>query len=395
MARVYFHIDLNAFFVSAEILLDPSLKGKPVVVSGNTRRSVVSTASYEARKFGIHSAMPVAEAQHKCRDLIIVNGHYNWYRELSEQFMGIVCSYTKIVEQASIDECYADMTDVIMRYAKPLDLAIELQKRVLNETGIPCSIGVGPNMFLAKMASDMKKPMGITVLRIRDVPQKMWPLDIGEMRGIGRKTVPFMKELEINTIGDLANYRNIDRLRTIFGKNTDEILARANGHDSRTIVTDWDAKSMGVSETLLEDITDYDEIRGLIRTLSRKLSERLKKADRAGYRISLRICYYDFRNADRSKRLSEPVWRSDDLFVQAISLFDDHWEEGEAIRLLGISVSDFTNDQFYVSQMNLFDEKEYRRTEMKEVMADLNRQLGTKAFFKASALLGKNEHENG
>jgi DNA polymerase-4 len=286
------------------------------------------------------------------------------------------------------------MSDVIVKYAKPLDLAWEIQRRVLNETGIPCSIGVGPNMFLAKMASDMKKPMGITVLRIRDVPAKMWPLDISEMRGIGRKTIPFMEELNIRTIGDLANYKNIDRLRPIFGKNTDEILARANGHDSREIVTDWDSKSMGVSETLLEDIVDYDEIRGLIRTLSRKLSGRLKKAGKAGYRISLRICYYDFRNADRSVRASQPLWKADDLFVQAISLFDDHWEEGEAIRLLGISVSDFTNDAFFVSQMNLFDENEYRREEIREVMADLNRQMGSKAFFKASALLNGSKHEN-
>ena len=391
MARVYFHIDLNAFFVNAEILLDPSLKGKPVVVSGSTRRSVVSTASYEARKFGIHSAMPVTEAQHRCRDLIIVQGHYNWYRELSGQFMSIISSYTPLIEQASIDECYADMSDVIVKYEKPLDLAWEVQRRVLNETGIPCSIGVGPNMFLAKMASDMKKPMGITVLRIRDVPLKMWPLDIADMRGVGRKTVPYMEELGIRTIGDLANYTNIDRLRPIFGKNTDEILARANGHDSRAIVTDWDSKSMGVSETLLEDIVDYDEIRGLIRTLSRKLSERLKKADKAGFRISLRICYYDFRNADRSMRVNTPVWRADDLFVNAISLFDDHWEEGEAIRLLGISVSDFVSEETYAAQMSLFDEDQYRRDEIREVMADLNKQAGTKVFFKASTLLSEKE----
>ncbi|MBR3349917.1 MAG: DNA polymerase IV, partial [Solobacterium sp.] len=232
---------------------------------------------------------------------------------------------------------------------------------------------------------------GITVLRIRDVPLKMWPLDIGDMRGVGRKTVPYMEELGIRTIGDLANYTNIDRLRPIFGKNTDEILARANGHDSRAIVTDWDSKSMGVSETLLEDIVDYDEIRGLIRTLSRKLSERLRKADKAGLRISLRICYYDFRNADRSIRVNTPVWRADDLFVSAISLFDDHWEEGEAIRLLGISVSDFVSDESYAAQMSLFDEDQYRREEIKEVMADLNRQAGTKVFFKASTLLSEKE----
>ncbi len=394
MARVYFHIDLNAFFANAEILLDPSLKGKPVVVNGNTRRSVVSTASYEARKFGIHSAMPVSEAMHRCRELIVVNGHYSWYRELSEQFMSIVADYTDLIEQASIDECYADMTEEIAKYEKPLDLAWNIQHRILAETGIPCSIGVGPNMFLAKMASDMKKPMGITVLRRRDVAAKMWPLDISEMRGIGRKTLPLMEELNIRTIGDLARYPDPASLKPVFGKNTEEIIARANGYDTREIVSERDSKSMGISETLLEDITDYDELRGLIRLLSRKLSERLRKADKAGYRISLRICYYNFRNADRSLRANMPVWRADDLFVKAMELFDDNWDEGEAVRLIGISVSDFTSDAFTISQMNLFDEREEAKQEIKEVMADLNRQLGTKAFVKASSLLKEGSHES-
>ena len=183
MARVYFHIDMNAFFVNAEILLDPSLKGKPVAVSGTTRRSVVSTASYEARAFGVHSAQPIQEAIKLCPDLVIVSGHYQYYRELSEQFMNIVKRYTSEIEQASIDECYADVTDTIMKLQRPLDLAVRIQKEILTELGLPCSIGVGPNMFLAKMASDMKKPMGITVLRIRDVKDKMWPLPIWDMRG--------------------------------------------------------------------------------------------------------------------------------------------------------------------------------------------------------------------
>lgn len=394
MARVYFHIDLNAFFASAEILLDPSLKGKPVAVSGVTRRSVVSTCSYEARKFGVHSAMPITEAMHRCRDLIVISGHYSWYRELSDQFMSIVREYTDLIEQASIDECYADMTEEIRKYERPLDLAWKLQHRILEETGIPCSIGVGPNMFLAKMASDMKKPMGITVLRIRDVPAKMWPLDISEMRGIGRRTLPLMEELNIKTIGDLANYPDPAALKPVFGKNTEDIIARAKGIDGRRIVSERDSKSMGVSETLLEDITDYDEIRGLIRLLSRKLSQRLRKADKAGYRISLRICYYNFRNADRSLRADEPLWRADDLFVKAMELFDENWDEGEAVRLIGISVSDFTNDAFYVSQMNLFDEKEYSKQELKEVMADLNRRIGTRAFVRASSLITGGRHEN-
>lgn len=391
MARVIFHIDLNAFYANAEVLLDPSLKGKPMVVSGHTRRSVVSTASYEARKFGIHSAMPITEAEKLCRDLIIVSGHYNWYHELSQQFMAIIRSYTDMVEQASIDECYADVTEEIRKYEKPLDLAWQIQQRVLKETGLSCSIGVGPNMFLAKMASDMKKPMGITVLRIRDVEAKMWPLPISEMRGVGRKTVPLLEDLGIHTIGDLARYPDRDDLRMIFGKNTDEVLARTHGHDSRTITLEYDAKSIGVSETMLEDITDYDEIRGLLRTLSRRLSRRLSDSHKAASKVSLRICYYNFRNADRSMTLESPIWRADDLFVSALTLFDENWDEGEAIRLLGISTSDFASDEYLAAQIGLFDEKNAAEEETNAVLKDLNRQLGSKAFVRASVLLKEKE----
>lgn len=385
MSRVYFHIDLNAFFASCEELLDPSLKGKPLVVGGKSRRSVISTANYEARKYGIHSAMPMQQAEKLCKDLVIVNGHYAFYSDMSHQFMQIIHSYTDLVEKASIDECYADMTDVICRYPKPLDVAFEIQRRVLEETGLRCSIGIGPNMFLAKMASDMKKPMGITVLRIRDVPEKMWPLPIKEMQGIGKRTVPLMEDLNIHTIKDLATYQDLNALKPVLGKNIESMIKRANGYDDRTLMTDYDSKSMGISETLLEDVTDYDELRGLIRTLCRRLSKRLKEAHKAGYHVSMRICYYDFRNANKSKKLSAPIWTSDDLFVQAMILFDSSYEEEEAVRLIGISVSDFASEDFLAKQVSLFDAPEEESTS--EILHDLNHQLGTQAFVRASSLL--------
>lgn len=385
MSRVYFHIDLNAFFASCEELLDPSLKGKPLVVGGKSRRSVISTANYEARKYGIHSAMPMQQAEKLCKDLVIVNGHYAFYSDMSHQFMQIIHSYTDLVEKASIDECYADMTDVICRYPKPLDVAFEIQRRVLEETGLRCSIGIGPNMFLAKMASDMKKPMGITVLRIRDVPEKMWPLPIKEMQGIGKRTVPLMEDLNIHTIKDLATYQDLNALKPVLGKNIESMIKRANGYDDRTLMTDYNSKSMGISETLLEDVTDYDELRGLIRTLCRRLSKRLKEAHKAGYHVSMRICYYDFRNANKSKKLSAPIWTSDDLFVQAMILFDSSYEEEEAVRLIGVSVSDFASEDFLAKQVSLFDAPEEESTT--EILHDLNHQLGTQAFVRASSLL--------
>lgn len=389
MAHVYFHIDLNAFFASAEVILDPSLKGKPVAVSGQTRRSVVSTASYEARKFGVHSAMPIQEAMKICKDLVVIPGHYAYYESLSEQFIGIIKQYTDLVEQASIDECYADVTEMIRRYSRPLDLAVAIQSQILRETGLSCSIGVAPNLFLAKMASDMKKPMGITVLRIRDVEQKMWPLSISEMRGVGRKTLPMMEEFGIRTIGDLARYKNVNELRPVFGKNTEEMISRANGHDDRQLITESDTKSMGISETMLEDVVDYDQIKGLFRSLSRKLSGRLKESKKAGFHVSIRICYYDFRNSDRSRKLEKPIWKADDLFVEAIRLFDENWEEGDAVRLLGLSVSDFQDDNGYSSQLNLFEtDSEDERHSTDIVLTSLNNELGMKAFMRASDLSG-------
>lgn len=395
MYHVYFHIDLNAFFANAEILLNPELKGKPIVISGATRRSVVSTASYEARAFGIHSAMPVSEAKKLCRDLIIVEGHYTWYRNLSDRFMEIVRSYTNLAEQASVDECYADMTETIKSYEKPLDLAWSLQRKVYSELGLTCSIGVAPNMFLAKMASDMKKPNGITVLRIRDIQEKLWPLPIQDMRGIGTKTVPYMLEMGIHTIKDLANYKDINRLKDIFGKNTQEIIDRANGIDHRELETEWDAKSMGISETLLEDMNEYEELVGLIRALSRDLSRRLKNAGKVGSSISIRICYYDFRNVTRARKLNEPIWRGDDIYNAAMSLFEDNWDEGEAVRLLGITIGDFADDNYMASQLNLFDEAAAFKSETKSIILDLNQMLGNKkAFVRASNLLKEKQNED-
>ena len=389
MSRVYFHIDLNAFYANAECLLDPTLRGKPLAVSGQTRRSVVSTASYEARAYGVHSAMPIAEAKNLCRDLVVVAPHFNYYEELSNEFMAIVRSYTSIVEQASIDECYADMTDAIFRFPRPLDLAFQLQHRVRDELGLPCSIGIGPNLFLAKMASDMKKPMGITVLRIREVPQKLWPLKIADMRGVGKKTLPFLEELGIRTIGDLAQWKDPEQLRGIFGKNTEQMIARANGHDDRQIELETDPKSMGVSETFLEDVTDYDELRGMMRTLSRRLSKRLAEVRKTGSLVSIRIHYSDFSNADRSMHVDHPIWKADDLFEQGIRLFNENWEQ-DPVRLLGLTLSEFHSEQ---EDRNLFNLEESEKEATASILSDLNEELGGLRLKRASALL-KEHHED-
>src|SRR5690625_4757855 len=245
-ARVIFHIDINAFFASAHLIDNPDLIGKPVVVCRDVTGSVVTTASYEARAYGIQSAMPLSHAKRLCDDLKVVELDFNLYQELSSEFVSIIESYSPIVEQASIDEVYVDVTDLIMTYEKPLDLAVDIQKQVLEQLKLPISIGVAPNKFLAKMASDMKKPMGITVLRKRDIPYKLWVLPIEEMHGVGQKTAERMRNNEIYTIGDLAKADPF-LVKGIFGVNGDRLRRRALGEDPRPVDPESDSvyKSIG------------------------------------------------------------------------------------------------------------------------------------------------------
>ena len=373
MGRVIFHIDLNAFFANAEILLNPSLANKPIAVAGSTRRSVVSTCSYEARAYGIHSAMSIQEAKKRCKDLIIVQSHHEYYEELSNKFISYIKKFTDNVEQVSIDECYANMSEAIKKYKYPLDLAWQIQKELLQLYGLKCSIGVAPNKFLAKMASDMKKPMGITVLRIGEVPTKLWPLDIKEMRGIGQKTLPYVKALGINTIGDLANYQDINQLKMIFGKNTEILLAKAHGKDNDEIINNAVAKSMGHSVTLLEDINDYQEIKGIYNSLSRSLANKLHEAKMAGNIISITVKYYDFKSIVRSKKIDRYIYKQSDIFEHAIELFDSVYND-IPIRLLGVSVQDIKNIDSLNIQLNIFEENDYQN-DIKMVVKQLNDQL--------------------
>ena len=185
--QIIFHIDLNAFFASAEISVHPELKGKPVVICRQSRRSIITTASYEARKFKIHSAMPLFQAKELCSDLIIVEPHFDLYKSLSQKFFDIIAQYSSYLEVASIDECYVDMTQYICKHkVDPFQLAKQIQNKVYEELSLQCSVGIAPNKFLAKMASDMKKPMGITIITNKNFKEKIWPLPIEDMLGVGK-----------------------------------------------------------------------------------------------------------------------------------------------------------------------------------------------------------------
>ncbi|MER2126228.1 DNA polymerase IV [Solibacillus sp.] len=362
--RVIFHIDMNSFYASVEQAHDPSLKGKPVAVAGNAkeRRGIIVTSSYEARAHGIYTTMTVGEAKRKCPDIILIPPDFAKYRAASAAMFAILRSYTHLVEPVSIDEGYLDVTER-SKTLHPLQLAQEMQQRILHELDLPCSIGIAPNKFLAKTASDMKKPMGITVLRKREISALLWPLEVIEMHGVGESTAKKLNSIGIKTIGDLAK-ADERKLQKEFGKNGARLYKRANGEDPREVDPNsiFDTKSVGNSTTLPRDETEYYILKETFEKLSRSVAERLKVKYLAGTTISIQIRNFEWQNQTRSKSVKNAIQHADEIFDLAWKLFLQHWDE-TPVRLIGITVSNVVDQAESTQQLNLFNFEQHIKDE--------------------------------
>lgn len=362
--RVIFHIDMNSFYASVEQAHDPSLKGKPVAVAGNAkeRRGIIVTSSYEARAQGIYTTMTVGEAKRKCPDIILIPPDFAKYRAASAAMFAILRSYTHLVEPVSIDEGYLDVTER-SKTLHPLQLAQEMQQRILHELDLPCSIGIAPNKFLAKTASDMKKPMGITVLRKREISALLWPLEVIEMHGVGESTAKKLNSIGIKTIGDLAK-ADERKLQKEFGKNGARLYKRANGEDPREVDPNsiFDTKSVGNSTTLPRDETEYYILKETFEKLSRSVAERLKVKYLAGTTISIQIRNLEWQNQTRSKSVKNAIQHADEIFDLAWKLFLQHWDE-TPVRLIGITVSNVVDQAESTQQLNLFNFEQHIKDE--------------------------------
>ncbi|MEG0265392.1 MAG: DNA polymerase IV [Erysipelotrichaceae bacterium] len=381
--HVIFHIDLNSFYASAEIMRNSALDGQPVAVAGLSRRSVVSTANYEARSYGVHSAMPLAMAQSLCPKLIILQGDFAWYEELSNRFFNFIRTFTPYIEPASIDECYIDVTDIIKNYQRPLDLAWTIQKQLLDELRLPCSIGVAPNKFLAKMASDMHKPLGITILRKQEIKKKLWPLPISQMYGIGKKTAPLLIEKGIETIGDLANPQNELKIMTLLGKHAYHTIQCARGNDSNILSYNTSVQSISQSTTLNTDILDYDEVKTTFKQLALKLSKRAVEDDIKGKLITITIRYYDFSNVSRSCSIDNYTNDYQTILEHAMLLFDQNVIQKE-IRHLGIGLGSLYSSNNPMEQINIF----HKKTSL-NILEELNKTIPGANFIYANNLKKK------
>ena len=380
--RVIFHVDMNSFYASVEAAFDPSLKGKPLAIAGNPeeRRGIIVTSSYEARKYGVKTTMPLWEARRLCPNLIVMSPTFDRYRTASKEMFKVLADVTSLVQPVSIDEGYMDITECADQGSPP-EIAERIQQRIKNELDLPCSIGIAPNKFLAKMASDMKKPMGITILRKRDLEDKLWPLPIEEMYGVGGKTAEKLRKVGIETIGALAEHPVLE-LKGILGINGERLKNRANGIDERPVDPDavHEFKSIGTSTTLPQDTTDDSEIQKVIRRLSNKVEARMKNKKVLGRNIQLTIRYHDRRTVTRSRQLQEFVHLSDDLFQVAMQLFDDHWNQ-QPVRLLGVTASDLAEKSEVTQQLDLFNFEQYASKEkLYKTMEDLTEKYGKNTF---------------
>lgn len=336
--RWILHIDMDAFFCSVEQKRHPELAGRPVVVGGEgdpTRRGVVSTASYEARKFGIHSAMPLRTAYKLCPEAIFLPVDYEEYSRFSGEIKAILKAFTPIIEDVGIDEAFLDISSI----DRPSEeIARDIKKRIKDETGLTCSIGIAPNKLLAKMASDMQKPDGLTVIMENDIQTRIWPLSVRKLLGVGPKTEAYLKEMAVQTVGDLASL-SLDRLIEEFGQSYGSYLHEASrGIDESPLVTHWEPKSISRETTFQRDADNWQVIAKTLAELTKEVVINLKEEGYRGRTVSLKIRFNDFKTYTRAKTLSRHTDSEEEIRKAAFDCLGKI-ELKKKVRLIGVKVS--------------------------------------------------------
>ena len=399
MTRTIFHVDMDAFFVSVEELFDPSLKGKPVVVGGAAdQRGVVSAASYAARKFGVHSAMPLRTAARLCPHAIFVPGHPSRYRDYSRKVFEVLNRFSPKVEMASIDEAYLDLTGTARLLGPPLRAAQQLHDHVKRDTGLNCSVGIAPSRLVAKVASDAAKPNGMIWVPPGQEAGFLAPLSVRKIPGVGKKTEERLAQYGVRYVGDLAA---IDEkfLEQIMGKWGLALVGKAHGLDaggyfSHDVAEDSDPKSISHEHTFDKDSTDADLLESTLAKLAQMVGRRLREHDLHTRTISIKLRYSDFTTLTRAHTLDAPTQIDIELIEHSRLLFRKNWS-GEAVRLLGVQTSGLTHQE---GQLSLLESDKSRKWRTALTAVDkLRDRFGEKTVSVASGLKGMYEekvHEN-
>jgi DNA polymerase IV len=346
------HVDMDAFFVSVELLERPELLGKPVVVGGRPdQRGVVSAASYEARKFGIQSAMPLRTAGKLCPHAIFLDGQHAKYGEWSDRVANILAQFSPIVEMVSIDEAYLDLAGTERLHGPPVAAAHKLLRAITKSTGLPCSAGLASTRLVAKVASEQAKPRGLLWIPAGQEPRFLAQLPVRKIPGIGEVTERALGRLGIRYVHQLAEVPQ-DKLEAIFGQWGTALYRKARGGDSYEFVLDAEPKSISQNHTFGEDTGDLAAMEAMLSHLSQKACKRLREAGLSSRTLSITIRYTGFDTYTRSKTLGAPVQFDSDAFAAFLSLFREHRDRQRKVRLIGVALSGLTHGN---EQLNLLD----------------------------------------
>jgi len=398
--RTIFHVDMDAFFVSVEELFDPSLKGKAVVVGGQRdERGVVSAASYAARKFGVHSAMPLRTAAKMCPQAIFVNGHPERYRECSEKVHRVLGTFSPQVEMASIDEAYLDMTGTERLHGPPLKAAHTLHQRMKADTGLNCSVGIGTSRLIAKVSSAQAKPNGVLYIVPGQEAKFLAPLDVREIPGVGKVMETHLHALGIKKVGDLARLDESE-LSDRFGKWGLALAGKSRGEDAggwfdTEVGADAGAKSISHEHTYNEDTADVAQLESTLMRLSEMVGRRLRESNVHARTVQLKLRYKDFTTITRAHTLASPTQLDTEIFEHIRALFRKNWKKGVQVRLLGVHASSFARQP---DQINLIDGN--RRERWKNALAAADRlrdKFGESSVSLAAGMRGtfrERTHEN-
>jgi len=376
--RVIFHVDLDAFYVEAERQNDPSLLGKPVVIGGIGPRGVVATASYEARKFGVHSAMATAVARRLCPQAIYMRVNHGLYRVVSKKFINILRVYSPNVVPVSVDEAYLDMTGTERLYAKPINAAELIRKAVRDQLGLPASIGIGPNKLVAKVSTEHAKPDGIFQVRQQEVESFFAPQLVRNLPGIGPKAGETLAKLQISTLGQLAA-APIGQLRRALGPNhADYVQRRAKGIDNAPLKDRMKAKSISAEITFETDVSRRSELEKVLKKLSERVGTRLRKSAQRAKSVSIKLRYDDFSTITRQRTLAAPGDGDQLIYDTAHALLVTAMRHrDDAIRLLGVSITGLGEQ---AAQLSLLDLNQMSDSVTSEAIDTIRERFGNKAI---------------
>lgn len=384
MNRIILLVDMNSFFASVEQQCNPYLKGKPVAVGGPAgTRSVVSAASYEARKFGVRSAMPVREASQRCPELVLIQGDMRKYIDVSRRVFRICSDYTDLLEIYSIDECFMDVTPTMDRFGGARSIALDIKRRIRQELGLTCSIGIGPNKVLAKLAAGMRKPDGLTEIQPEDVAGVLEDLPVERLHGIGDKVAARLKEMAIPTAGVLGRTPR-ERLKKHFGVFGEVLQAMGRGTSESLVVACHDApdiKSVGHSHTLTRNTRDWEVLSHTLLRLSEMVGRRLREQSYSGRTITLTVRYSDMHTFTRRRSLQEHVDDGFAIYGIALSILREQANSERPIRLIGVCVSNLVRGSH---QLSLFADK--KGCKLTETLDAINDRYGEFTIRRASLL---------